>query len=348
MERRERSQSIPGVPEDLSRDMLQDVAYKAFCSTIQDVSHIHLSGWKKAGAYRLFLRLDNGSESSLVYKVANYGYEEIPALRGLPVRPGMPEFVLFSLVDVPVRDFLPIVYWAQEWKAEKTYRYLCEDLGVEHYLLSRSLRIEQDLLFAAEQLPMLHDALERSLGAEDRKRLLRFDREYSVALLDYAHDSIKAYEDKTSDSVVRKGLNQWSEVEKSYNCEQFFEGQPAGFIHGDFNTSNIYNRKNGKGLKVVDWEWAGYGVRHADLVSLLKGCNLRIQNEALERFSRQHKGLSLPEHRRWFQWCRLGRGLLDVAFLARQELEAKRRVAWIPGRIRLGIHEILGACQKLA
>jgi hypothetical protein len=336
------------MPDGLSLDLVQEISKKTFCSTILEVSHIHLSGWKQAGAYRVSFRLDNGTESSLVYKVACYGYEEIPALEGLPVRPGQSEFVIYGLEDVPVSNFLPTVYWAKEWQAEKTYRYLCEDLGAEHYLLSRSLRIKQDLLFAAEQLPLLHDALERSLDADDRKRLLRFDREYSVALLGYARASIRAYEEKTSDAVVHDAMNRWPEVEGCYYRDEFFDERPEGLIHGDFNTSNIYISRNNKRLKAVDWEWAGHGVRHADLVSLLRGYSMRVQYEALERFSKQLKGLSFHEHRRWFHWCRLGRGLLDAAFLARQQLESKRRLDWIPARIRQGIHEVLGACQELA
>jgi 5-methylthioribose kinase len=247
-----------------------------------------------------------------------------------------------------VRDFLPTVYWSQEIHVDKTYRYLCEDLAVEHYLLNRSPRIEKDLLFAVEQLPLLHHALDRSLAPDDRKRLLRFDREYTVALLKYAHASLSTYAEQTSDSIVRSALSRWPEVEKSYNRDEFFEERPEGLIHGDFNTSNIYISKNGKKLRAVDWEWAGYGVPHSDLVSLLGGCNWRIKNEALERFNKQHKGLSLLEHKRWFHWCRLGHGLLDAGFLARQQLESTRRVAWIPDRIHQGIHEVLGACQELA
>lgn len=348
MDQRERKQTIPGIPEGLPLALLQEVSYKAFSSTIKGISHRHLSGWKQGGAYRLFLSLDNGTESTLVYKVARYEDDEIPALQGLPVRPGLPEFVIFSLEDVPLREFLPTVYWAQEWPAEKTYRYLFEDLGVEHYLLSRSPKVEEDLLLAAEQLPLLHHALEDSLGVDIRKQLLRFDREYSVAILNYAHASIRAYVEKRSDSVVRSALNRWTEVEKSYQRDEYFEARPEGFIHGDFNTSNIYISKKGRTLKVVDWEWAGYGVPHADLVSLLKGRNWRTQREALERFTKHHKGLSLLEHKRWFHWCRLDRGLLDAAFLARQELESKRRVDWIPDRIHHGIYEVLGACDELA
>ena len=252
MEKRERSRSIMGVPEGLLLDLLQEVGYKAFRSAIQEVSHIHLSGWKQSGAYRLFLRLDNGAEATLVYKVARYGYDEIPALQGLPVCPGLPEFVVFGLKDVPVREFLPIVYWSREWHSEKIYQYLCEDLGVEHYLLSRSPRVEKDLLFVAEQLPLLHDALERSLGADDRKRLIQFDRKYSIALLNYALASIRIYEEDTSDTVVHYALNQWPEVEKNYLRDEFFEDRPASFIHGDFNTSNIYISNKGKRLRVVD------------------------------------------------------------------------------------------------
>ena len=348
MEQHERSHLIPGVPKGLSLALLQEVGYKAFCSTIKGISHSHLSGWKRSGAYRLFLRLDSGAQETLVYKVACYGEDEIPALQGLPVRPGLPEFVVLGLDHSPVREFLPTVYWSQELQAGKAYRYLCEDLGVEHYLLSRLPREEKGLLVAAEQLPSLHRALESSLGAGDRQRLLRFDREYSVALLSYAHASLRTYEEKTSETVVRDALNQWPEVKKIYHRDEYFEDRPEGFIHGDFNPSNIYISKNGKGLRVVDWEWAGYGVPHADLVSLLKGCNLRIQNKALERFAKQLKGLSLLEHKRWFHWCRLERGLLDASFLARQQLESKRSVDWIPDKICQRIREVLGECQELA
>jgi hypothetical protein len=339
---------VEGIPRGLSLEVLESCCRMAFGRGLRKTSYSHLSGWKSEGAYRLCIELDNDAEAFLVFKIARYEYDDVPALRGLPVAPGAPEFIVFNLQNVPLVHFLPKVYWTVELEAEKCFAYICEDLGAEHYRLSRSTCYKRDVLLVAEKLWSLQQAFECSLGENDSARLLCFDRDFSVSLLKYAHESIMKYSEYAQHSVVREVLNQWSKVEAILHRDELLDARPESLIHGDLNPSNIFISKRGNEIRVVDWEWAGRGVPHADLVSLSKGCNRRTRRKALALFTEQIDGGGpMAEHLRWFSLCRLERGLLDAGFLARQAVESERTVSWMPDRIIRALGEVLEGCRGL-
>ena len=113
----------------------------------------------------------------------------------------------------------------------------------------------------------------------------------------------------------------WPQISKVYLCEEFQETRTACPIHGDFNRANVLvHEKYPHQIKLLDWEWAGLGMPHADLASLIGGRKPEIEQQALACFSRQDAQLSLDENRRLYQWCNLERGLLNAAFCAAQSM----------------------------
>jgi hypothetical protein len=334
---------VPGVPKGLTLDLLARLCQNAQGAALRQVSYVHLSGWKTSGAFRLFLQTDHGTEWRLVYKNAFYSADQIPALKGLPLLPGPPEHLIHDLRKGPIVEFLPKDYWSQEVQADTLYRYLWEDLAEEYDRPNR----KQYLMSAAERLPALQRALKESLDERAATGLLRFDRASGSALIGYAEPSLSEYAEETSDPLVRQAMDLWPQLSSFYQSDEFRENRPEGFIHGDYNPSNIYvHAKDNRRIKVVDWEWAGRGVPHADLASLTTGCDRTFQQEALKHFAAGSEEMSLSEHWKWYRWCQFERGLLDAAFLARQQMKSQRRVAWMPGRIQTAVRALLDVHQE--
>ena len=124
----------------------------------------------------------------------------------------------------------------------------------------------------------------------------------------------------------------------------------AGAIHGDYNPSNVlYHVQRPEQIKLLDWEWAGVGVPHADLVSLMKGARPDVEERALRIFADHDRGLGLAEHRRLYDWCKLERGLLDGAFMAAQFLRLPPTTGFnFSGHIEASMRRVLIALQQLA
>jgi len=346
-ETQERRRAVPGVPEGLSLELLGRLCRDVHRTALRQVSYVQLSGWKTSGTFRLFVDTDSGIVWRLVYKNALYSACQIPALKGLPVSPGPPEHLIQKVQKGSLVEFLPRVYWSQEVQADTLYRYLWEDLAVDYSRPGHAPNPRRYLLCAAERLPALQRALKESFHEKNTPGLLRFDHAYGSTLMDYAQKSLSSYAQESSDPVVCQAMDLWPQLSSFYLSDEFQENRPEGFVHGDYNPSNIYiHAKDNSRIKVVDWEWAGWGVLHADLASLTKACDRLFRQEAVRRFAKQMEGLSLSEHWKWYRWCRLERGLLDAAFLARQQMESQRRVAWMPGRILTALRTALDVYQE--
>jgi thiamine kinase-like enzyme len=100
-------------------------------------------------------------------------------------------------------------------------------------------------------------------------------------------------------------------------------------------------------VKVVDWEWAGIGVPHADLASLLKCVSPDDERMALETFSRGSGQLSAEEHLRLFRWCQLERRLLDAGFIARQQTMSTRQLPRLDDFVRGAAGDVLSTLGLL-
>lgn len=339
--------AVSGLPTGLSFERLDDLCRQQMASPLSQVSYIHLSGWKATGAFRLFLRAKNGNLWSLVYKNADYSSDQIPALEGLPARPGPPEFLLYQVRNnTALNEFLPTVHAAHEEVPGRHYQYLLEDLHLDYYRLSYSKHLREDLLRAVRSLPALQRAMKESLDSEKSTALITFDRAFGKELARYVHESLTRYLAEVSDGVVREVLGRWPQVTRLYQSDQFYENRPQCLIHGDYNSTNIHvHAADHHRMKLVDWEWAGVGVMHADLASIMWGCDQQLQDEALGVFAEENPFLPLDEHRRWYRFCRLERGLLNAGFVAKQHIESSHRVQWSPRFVQDAAEKILSLCR---
>lgn len=342
---RVRHQTVAGPPQGVELETLNALCLDHFGEALRRVSHVHISGWKSFGAFRLLMETEKGRRWSLVYKNAMYDPAYIPALKGLPVLPGPPEYVVYNHGQGPLARYLPRVYRCLEVVPGRHYQYLLQDTLGEY----RRVQYDStDILRAAAELPHLHRAMSEWSLLIDQDHLLRFGRQFSADLLGYARQSLERYVRETANGLVSEVCQLWPQISELHQRNEFYEFQTAHPIHGDYNTANIHlHARDVSRIKVVDWEWAGLGVAHADLVSLLKRVDAETERRALTNFCWQYYQLSLDDHTRLYRWCRLERGLLDAAFLAKQQMESPRKIDWIPGYIETATRQVLQAYQAL-
>lgn len=303
---------VEGVPPGLDYGVLTEMCDSCFGERLAGVSHIHLSSWKSGGAFRLILKMSSGCERSLIYKTVAYRPDDLPGLVGLPVSPGAPEFIVYNDLQKELATYLPEIYFCTE-VAHRHYEYLMEDLGDEYQRAAGPAAI----LTVVAELPNIRKALNRCAPADLDHNLIRYDGEFSKALLEYAHTNLERHVRSTKDKPTLEVIRTWTGIVKTHGDVGLQDMQRSFLIHGDFGSSNILIHKQFPSrIKLIDWEWAGIGVPHADLASLLKPANAEIEECGLRIFSRQDNGLSFDENNRLYQWCKLERGLLDAAFLA--------------------------------
>jgi aminoglycoside phosphotransferase (APT) family kinase protein len=130
--------------------------------------------------------------------------------------------------------------------------------------------------------------------------------------------------------------------------DEFYQHGLHGPIHGDYNRSNVHlHARDAAETKVVDWEWAGIGVPHADLAALLKLVDPEHERAVLDVFMSGNPVLDAETHWRTFRWCQLERRLMDAGFLARQQMASPRRVRWLEAYIDRAAADVLQSIQRL-
>jgi hypothetical protein len=344
--RRERVERIEGLPMALDFEILDAVCREQGRGALKRCAHLHLSSWKSRGTYRLELCTEAGTSWRLIFKDECYQPELIPALEGLPVSPGPPEAVLYRQRNAVLSPFLPQLHWFSEVEPGRHFQYLLEDLAQTHAILPPDE--VAPLKRATRGLLQIHQALRETLAAKAPDGLLRYDRRYSERLLDYALRNLTDYAARTGDGAVAAVTGRWHELVAAHQRDEFYDDELRVPIHGDYNTSNIHaHRDDGSRLKVVDWEWAGVGLPHADLAALIKYVRPQDQPVLLQVFLEEDRRLDLEQHRRLFHWCLLERRLLDGAFLARQQLVSARRVWWLQPEIRRSACDVLATVEWL-
>lgn len=309
-----------GLPPGLTHEILTREVVHGFGTAPTDVHHTHLSGWKHAGAYRLFLDTDDGP-MSLVFKDARYSGDHIGALKGLPVRPGAPELAVYTRGAPSLAHWIPRALWCSETVPNERYQYLLEDLDPTHARPERSATP----LALCTQLPQFHDDVRAAFG-DDPDTFLRYDEAFADQMLGYAHDALRRYGHRTETPTVRRLLDHWDRLEKQYlkGRDDVFARVPLQPVHGDLNLANVLSARNGADeFRLLDWEWAGVGLPHFDLATALKGAATDVEQRALEAYGRASSGHESPAQI-WYtyRWCGLLRNLLDASFLARQRMDS--------------------------
>jgi aminoglycoside phosphotransferase (APT) family kinase protein len=283
-----------------------------------------------------------GGRASVVYRNAVYDVDHIPALAGLPVKPGPVEYVVYTTAAASLRGYLPDAYVVREVVPGLRYQYLLEDLGSQY----DHVRMEAAPEVAAA-LGAIRRAMQEWLSQIDPARLLPYDHRFSVDLQAYVIESLTRYVDKESSETVSELLRQWEAIAAVHGDRAFHAGRPLAPIHGDLNRSNVLMHRQRKDwLKIIDWEWCGLGTPHADLASLLKNATPEVERRVMAIAAGEDSRLTPEDHRRLYAWCRLERGLLDAAFLAVQELADGARS--LRGHIDAAARRALGAYRELS
>jgi hypothetical protein len=343
--RRNRAQRIEGPPAALAFDTLDALCREHGRGALKRCAHLHLSGWKSRGTHRLELWTEAATSWRLIFKDECYRPELIAALDGLPVSPGPPEAMLYGLGKSALSPFLPQLFWFREVEPGRHFQYLLEDLAETHSMLRPEPLAH---VKATRGLLRLHKALRETFAVTNSHGLIHYDRRYSERLFDYAVSILDDYVTRTADRAVAALSAHWRAVGSVHQSDEFYDDDLRVPIHGDYNSSNIHAyREDDTQLKVVDWEWAGVGLPHADLAALVKSVRREDHPALLQVFVDEDRRLEPEQHWRLFHWCQLERRLLDAAFLAKQQLVSARRVSWLQAEIRRAAGDVLAAAEWL-
>jgi hypothetical protein len=305
--------ALSGPPPGIEQQILDQTCQKLTGFPATGYQHTLLSGWKKCGAYRVFLHNAGNKKTSVIFKNAYYDQEQIPALAGLPVQPGAPEFTIYQTPSPELQDFLPQVYLCRQLEPGRHYHYLLEDLSQNYTRCHQPAHI----LEAVRQLPRLHRSLNQWQQQLPASNLLDYQHGFSQALRHYALPRLQKYWQRYDSRVAAQLLRQWDGITALLEAPCLQNSASTGVIHGDYNSANLMTRHRAR-LKVLDWEWAGIGLRHADLAALLKRTTETFEEQALRIYASLEPSLSFNEHVRQYHSCQLERGILDASFLAVQ------------------------------
>jgi hypothetical protein len=339
-------QILTGIPDGITFDTLNQLCLKHQDQPLTRASYAHISGWKSSGAFLLWLHLHNGAEWRVVYKNAVYTPDDIPAVIGLPVRPGPPEYTVYSQGSNGLADYLPAVYLSEEVTPGKHYHYVMEDISANYRPLTYK---SAQIMDVAANLSSLHEIMKKWAHSIEEHHLLRFGETFSMGLVEYARTNLERYARVVASPMVLKVNQEWMPVIDAYLRHRVFAQRTLGPVHGDFSPANIYlSREEPSRLKILDWEWAGVGVPHADLAALLKRADPKIEQRALARYVEHDRTLSPDQHRQVYEWCQLERGLLDAAYLAKQYLDAPVTTGSIPRYIERSLQRSFHAIRYLS
>jgi hypothetical protein len=335
-----------GLPDGIDLDTINNLTLRHFEGHISHISHLHISGWKKSGAYKLYLQTEKNHTRTLIFKNAVYYYDHIPALDGLPINPGPAEYQIYKNANGNLSKYLPKVYLCREIVPNRHYQYILEDLDGEY---QRNTSPET-IFNTINEMPAIHLALNESLPDLNQNDLPKYDRKYSIDLLQYVRKNLEHYHQKSGSKTVSTLLKLWPGILKIYNMDKFHDSKSTQLIHGDFNSANVLiHKKNLKQIKLIDWEWAGMGTLCADLASLLKGTLSGIEKDALAAFSKlnnDNRADIIKE--RLYHWCKMERGLLDAAFCAAQVMKCPVKTRFnLTGFIEKSMNRALDGYQEL-
>jgi hypothetical protein len=314
------SDAQDGLPPGVPLETLEALCRQHLGESYRHATHVPLSSWKARGTYRLELTTGAGASWRVIFRDESCAVADNPVLRALPITAGPPEFAVYHARRPALARFLPDLYWSQEVERGVRFRYLVADLGEPF----ESIAAEgPDLKLAVTVLLQLQAALRSTFNHGGHRYLAVYDRQYSEDLLDYARRSLEAYRAVRSEPAVDQLCRSWQRVVRVHQREEFYQHRLAVPIHGDYRVSNLHlDARDRTQVKLVGWEWAGIGVPHADLASLLKGTGPAAERTALEMFAQAHGELDPGEHLRLLRWCQLERRLLDAGFVARRQMAA--------------------------
>ena len=313
-----------GYPEGFPREEFKDLMKLRWGGGPTRTYFRHLSGWKRSGTFRLVFIAEGGGQGSLIFKNSIYTKESIAALEGLPIVPGPPEYAIHAGGSKKITPYLPETYWCQEVQTGKHYQYLLEDVSPNYVYDSR----DNTILSICNQLPSIQEKLSNSMDSHLESVFLNFDQDFSARLFLYAVDNLKKLHKVRKVENLREFLDGSDRISSTYFSlmKEVYIAEGIGPIHGDLNPSNVFRHRSANAkFKLIDWEWAGIGLRHSDLASLLKTATPEIEKLGLIAYDKAARARNLTGSRRTYLWCKFQRGLFDAAFFAKQALNESVR-----------------------
>jgi hypothetical protein len=307
-----------GVPTGLDEQLLRELCLQHRGQGPNSIYYEHLSGWKKSGAYRLIIKFRDKNPWKLIFKNCVYDSKEIPGLKDLAVRPGSPEYLVYNSTEAALSDYLPVAYLCEEVSPARHYRYILEDLG-DHY---RKPSSREDLGNIVTNLRGFHKSFLCGDSSLRSNGWITYDSLFWENLIAYVESKLEKFSQIDNSDMISEFAGTWDKITGLTFPHDYYPDQLIWRVHGDLNSSNtlVHNAKSNL-MKMLDWEWAGWGLPHWDLATLLKGKFDDIIQDNLIRYAELNPELSYAEHRHLFFWCLLQRGLLDAAFMVEQLME---------------------------
>ena len=307
---------IPGPPPTADRQILADITQELLGSPPRTFEHASISGYKKATAYVVWMTDASGSTARAFFKDVDLSPEGYPAIVGFPGgRPGLPEAAIYGNPGRALRSFLPPVHAHVELVPEGHYQYYLADLNLTHRFGFR----HGDILWAIDHLFDVSSAIRNWIDDNSADHMIRYDGEFATTFVGYTRDALHRFHEFTDDARAARLLERFDDVIEVYLAETPEAAEDA--VHGDYRRDNMFHQRGDPTkITVVDWEYAGLGWIHNDVVSLLKMAGPETVDAALDRIAAARPERTRDEHWRLYQRCRLERGLLDAALTANQRL----------------------------
>lgn len=342
-----RRKPVVGRPPGLDSELLEGIFEEATGAKVGAVSHLQISGWRKpsSGTFRVFVNATDGNKWSVIFKNAVLTSDETPGISGLPADPGLPEYLIYRQGSEYLRAYLPLPFVAREIEPKVHYQYLLEDLQSSGY---HSAFADADVIWAASALPDLQKRMETWVSHDDDS-LIRYDAAFSADLRRMTRRSFERYTDAVSDRSVADVLENWESIARVHSEAIQHEQTLEVPIHGDANRANLLvHDDHDLALKLVDWEWAGIGLPHSDLASLLKGKQDDVTEKGIRAFAGGYPQLSLADHRRLHDWARIETRFFDASYMINQYLESPDTSRMdLPRYIHVSARDILKTARQI-
>lgn len=303
----------PGIPPTANRAIVEEIVVRELGANLQRAFHAEFSGYKHGTAWLVWLF---GGRSRLTIAFKDVHLADYPAVEGFPGgRPGLPEAALYSTPTIVLKRSMPELYAITEVIPGERYQYYLADLGRQY----RNIMTVSDQFTALDHLSRIGRALAEWAADRQQTALIDYSAEFPREFLRYAYATLSEYCERSGDRGAIDICRDWECV-----TDLYLGATPPSardYVHGDYRDGNLFiHRRTQEDLRAVDWEFAGRGWIHNDVVSLFKRSDQPTVQAALGRLVEMQPAHSPTEHRRLLLRCRLERNLMDAALVAKQRM----------------------------
>lgn len=339
-----RRRRLIGLPPGVPFETLDEICQAEWGRRLRGAWHTPISSWKGSSAAFVWLQMEGRATKRVVVKLSSYEAEVFLTSIESLVEPGPAELWVYNQAKPGMATFLPHAYLAARVESSRGYLFVLDDL-TEQYVHDVS---PQGWRNGINGLLRMHSALASAVEAYGSEQLLRFDANFSSALISYTENAIGAYDAVTGGSSSAQVLQAWPRLRETYLDVQFDLPNGGVPIHGDYNTGNVFsNRQDHTKIKAVDWEWAGIGSPHADLASYLKIAPTEVVPWALDRIAQHDTSRTRPDHARMFLRSTLERAIWDAALLAMQFTADRDRFGYLGPSIDRALSRSIWSLDQL-